>query len=116
VYAHAAEEILNGCICGSKLFYFVKNLKKSNKKKTCEDVKYFYEMKDTTEDELTEFIVFDIEAINVVSSGKYELNIDSLMNNNGLIYKYGDGKYSIDIDTHLKKLNTSKFRKNDLIK
>ncbi len=104
VYAHAAQEILNGCSCGSKLFYFVKNPDKKNNKKISQDskdIEYFYELEDKQDDGSTELIVFDIEAINVVSSGKYELNIESLMNDDGLIYRYGDGKYSIDIDTHL---------------
>jgi len=106
IYAKAAEEILNGCICGSKLFYFVKN---SGKKKVTEDIEYFYELENQIDDASTELIVFDIEAINVISSGKYELNIESLMNkNDGLIYKYGDGKYSIDLDTNLKKITSSK--------
>ena len=105
IYEQASEEILNGCVCGSKLFYFVKsytaNKKKNTKDTVSEDIDYFYELED---DENREIIIFDIEAINIKSSGKYELNLDGLMNNNGLIYKYGDGKYSIDLDNNLKQL------------
>jgi len=101
MYEHASEEIISGCTCGSKLFYFVKSSTTGKKKNTTEDIGYFYELED---DENKEIIVFDIEAINIKSSGKYELNIDGLMNSDGLIYKYGEGKYSIDIDNNMKQL------------
>jgi hypothetical protein len=104
VYEKGSEEILNGCTCGSKLFYFLKSGSKGKKGKEAlkddsDSMDYFYELED---DENQEMMVFDIEAINVKSSGKYELNIQSLMDNDGLIYRYGDGKYSIDIDRTLK--------------
>jgi len=104
IYEQASEEIINGCTCGSKLFYFVKSAdgkKKNSKDTVTEDIDYFYELED---DENHEIIIFDIEAINIKSSGKYELNLDGLMNNDGLIYKYGEGKYSIDLDNNMKQL------------
>jgi predicted nucleic acid-binding Zn-ribbon protein len=113
LYERAAEEILTGCVCGGKLFYFVKNgdsdsKKKKNVEKNTEDMEYFYELED---DDNKEIIIFDIEAINIKSSGKYELNLDGLMNtnnSNGLVYKYGEGKYSIDLDNNLKQLKKGK--------
>jgi len=109
VYEHASEEILTGCVCGGKLFYFVKSKSESKKKKISEkiseDVEYFYELEDDVNHEI---IIFDIEAINIKSSGKYELNLDGLMKNDGLIYKYGDGKYSIDLDNNFKQLKHKK--------
>jgi len=109
VYEKGSEEILNGCICGSKLFYFVKNNKNSKTKKKIEEsydeINYFYELED---DDNKEMIIFDIEAINITSKGKYQLNLQSLMNQDGLIYKYGDGKYSIDLDNNLKQLKKRK--------
>ena len=104
MYEHAAEEILKGCTCGSKLFYFVKSTDANNKKKNVQvenEVEYFYELEDDVNNEI---IVFDVESINVTSSGKYEINLDSLMNRDGLVYKYGDGKYGIDLNTNLRKL------------
>jgi len=105
IYEQYSIDIINGCSCGSKLFYFVKfdstSKKKDSKDTISEDMDYFYELED---DENHEIIIFDIEAINIKSSGKYELNLDRLINNDGLIYKYGDGKYSIDLDNNLKRL------------
>jgi predicted nucleic acid-binding Zn-ribbon protein len=111
LYERAAEEILTGCTCGGKLFYFVKSdssnssKKKKNVEMNTEDMEYFYELEDDVNQEL---VVFDIEAINIKSSGKYELNLDGLMNNNGLVYKYGEGKYSVDLDNNLKQLKRKK--------
>jgi predicted nucleic acid-binding Zn-ribbon protein len=108
MYEHASEEIIKGCTCGSRLFYFVKSSekKKNNNDTDTEDVEYFYEMED---EDAKEMIVFDIETINIKSEGKYELDIDTLMSpdikkNNGLIYKYGDGKYSIDLDSSMRRV------------
>jgi len=105
LYEHASEEILNGCICGSKLFYFVKGDGEPSRKRVAEslpqdpEIEYFYEL-----EEDNEMIAFDIESIRVKSSGKYELDLNSLMNNSGLIYSYGEGKYSVDIDANMKRL------------
>jgi predicted nucleic acid-binding Zn-ribbon protein len=100
-YEELSEEILRGCICGSKLFYFVKQSSKGKKKqpKAEEAIEYFYELEDAPSN-----TVFDIEAIKVISSGKYEVNLDGLMNNNGIIYEYGEGKYSVDLDNNLRQL------------
>ncbi|MGV8172281.1 MAG: Zn-ribbon domain-containing protein [Candidatus Woesearchaeota archaeon] len=104
LYEQSSEELLIGCTCGSRLFYFIKP-ESVNKKKDSEEVEYFYELEDNENHEL---IVFDIESINVKGSGKYELNIDSMMNNKGMIYKYGDGKYGIDIESNLKHVKSRK--------
>jgi predicted nucleic acid-binding Zn-ribbon protein len=113
LYEQASEEILSGCLCGSKLFYFVKSKvegkKKISNEKMSEDIEYFYELEDDVNQEI---IIFDIESINIKSSGKYELNLDGLMNNktatSDLIYKYGEGKYSIDLENNFKQLKSRK--------
>jgi predicted nucleic acid-binding Zn-ribbon protein len=108
VYERASEEILIGCSCGSRLFYFVKN-QSASKKNDSENVECFYELED---DYNKEIIIFDIESVNITSDGKYELNIESLMNNDGMIYKYGDGKYGIDIKANMDRcVKNSRFKK-----
>ena len=90
LYEQGSQEIVNGCLCGGKLFYFVKD-KKSKKKD--EQVDYFYELDDDAHHEI---MVFDVETIHV-HDGKYEIDIDGIMQNNTLIYEYDEGKYSIDL-------------------
>ncbi|MGV8141850.1 MAG: OapC/ArvC family zinc-ribbon domain-containing protein [Candidatus Woesearchaeota archaeon] len=106
IYEHASEEIIRGCPCGSRLFYFVKSAGKKKDIKEDADIEYFYEME---YEEAQEIIVFDIETINIKSDGKYELNIEGLMNHgkkydSGMIYKYGEGKYSIDLEDSMKRV------------
>ena len=105
VYEQGSEEILNGCICGNKLFYFMKKGGRKKKEKPAAELQYFYELED---EENNEIIVFDLEAINIINHGKYEIDINALMNKNGLVYKYGDGKYSIDLDENFKQLKKTK--------
>ena len=111
IYERASEEILVGCSCGSKLFYFVKP-QSANKKKDSEEVECFYELEDDT----SEITIFDIEAINVISNGKYELNLDRMMNpkeRDGIIYRYGDGKYGIDLNVSMNPVLNVRGRKKD---
>jgi len=93
-------DLLNGCSCGNKLFYFIKNKSKNTKKPNTKssDTEYFYEIEDEKNNEL---IILDTESINIISNGKYEIDIQSLMNEEAAatpVYKYGEGKYSIDIN------------------
>ncbi|HYD02840.1 MAG TPA: Zn-ribbon containing protein [Alphaproteobacteria bacterium] len=106
IYESASEEILKGCLCGGKLFYFVKasgNTKSSKKDSKMvsqefeEDPEFLYEC----DDENNEIMIFDIESISVKGNGKYDINLDGLMNKSGFIYKYDDGKYGIDLDNSL---------------
>jgi len=95
----SSADILNGCSCGNKLFYFVKNKSKDKEKSNNNsDTEYFYEIED---EENNELIVLDTESVNIISNGKYEIDIQSLMNEGKAVtpvYKYGEGKYSIDIN------------------
>lgn len=96
-----SNEILSGCTCGSKRFYFVKAQAPQKNKKTIQEseMQYFYELED---DENNEIVVFDLEAVNIKCPGKYEVDINSLLNNNGVVYRYAEGKYSIDLEENLK--------------
>lgn len=107
LYEHGSEEILDGCSCGNKLFYFVKDKNgKNNQLKDHGEVQYFYELE---EDDNEELIAFDLEAINIRSRGKYDIDINALFNNDdNLVYRYGEGKYSIDINQNFSKIRQKK--------
>jgi len=103
LYKEGSDEILSGCTCGNKLFYFV-NDKKFRKDKSSDN--YFYELED---EENQELIVFDLEAVNIKDHGKYEIDINALLNNDsGLVYKFGEGKYSIDIEQNFSRIRQKK--------
>ena len=99
IYDSDSAEIINGCICGNKKFFYVNDSRKKNFKiadSKNNSAEYFYELED---DENNEIIAFDIESVNIIENGKYEIDVESLINNKSCqVYKYGDGKYSINIE------------------
>lgn len=105
MYREASEEILKGCSdCRGRFFFFIsekafkkkQELPKLNieeRKKIEEDVK---EIVDEKLDE-DKPIILDIESIQILKPGKYELDLVDLFKGKPLIYKLEEGKYVIDI-------------------
>ncbi len=103
-YADGSKELLEGCSCGSKFFFFMSqkamdkmqqassNLTKEDRLQIEEDIK---EITGANEDDSPVYL--DIESIRIMKPGKYELDLVDLFKGNPLIYKYGDGKYVIDL-------------------
>lgn len=122
-YSDGAEEILKGCSCGARLFFFVKKsslekakqvqqtLTTEQKKQIEADALEFVGLKVPQEelDELDEAlpdapVVLDFEAINVLQPGKFEIDLVHLFNkNHPLVYKLEEGKYLIDLPETFKR-------------
>ena len=102
LYENASKEILKGCTCGAKIFFFIKNpkkteepvvnLSKKEKKQIEEDVKDIVGEKETDSP-----IILDLESVKVVKTGKYEIDLVTLFKRDPLVYKVGEGKYMIDV-------------------
>ncbi|MBS3108262.1 hypothetical protein J4409_00150 [Candidatus Woesearchaeota archaeon] len=104
LYSDGSEEILKGCECGGKFFFFIKqkhleeakeitiNLTEEDKKQIEEDVLDIIGIKD---DEAP--VILDLESIRVLEPGKYELDLVELFKGKPLVYRVEDGKYIIDI-------------------
>lgn len=106
-YDDGSKEILAGCSnCKGKFFFYVNknkidearkqaaNLSKKDRKQIEHDVM------DIIGDEIDRErpVVLDIESINILGPGKYELDLVNLFTSKQpLIYKLEDGKYVIDI-------------------
>lgn len=116
-YSDGSEEILKGCSCGSRLFFFVKksvmekkdtplvNLSAKEKKQIEMDV---YDILGANPEDDTP-IVLDLESINIVKPGKFEIDLVSLFNKkNPIVYKLEEGKYMIDIPESFKRFNEEK--------
>lgn len=116
----ASKEILEGCDnCGSKFFFYIKDekfqellneskkdaeknpseeqkvistLTTPEKKRVEEDVRTILKIEDSEEP-----IILDIESIRVLSPGKFEIDLVSLMNKKPIIFKLEEGKYIIDL-------------------
>jgi predicted nucleic acid-binding Zn-ribbon protein len=118
----ASKEILEGCInCSSRFFFYIKeekfnmllaqkedaekksremteeqkvieNLSLPEKRKVEEDVRTILKIEDEEEP-----VILDIESIRVISPGKFEIDLVSLMNKKPIVFKLEEGKYIIDI-------------------
>ncbi|MBW3022916.1 Zn-ribbon domain-containing protein [Candidatus Woesearchaeota archaeon] len=120
LYEDGASEILKGCSCGSRLFFFVrkdavKKAEEVTKKLTTEEKKAIEkDVLDIVGEERAKEdqpIILDFESINVLEPGQFELDLVHLFKKDPLIYKVGDGKYIIDLPTtfnHVKKLKAKK--------
>ena len=95
----------NGCSCGSRLWFFVKqesierakeittNLTDEQKDQIEEDVRDIVGAE--TDDEA---VVLDLESVRVVEPGKFELDLVQLFNKeNPVVFKLAEGKYIIDV-------------------
>ena len=114
VYPDASNEILIGCICGSKFFYYIRQekfeqlqnekdqileeLNKADKEQIEKDIRELTGL-DKKPDEP---VILDLESVRVISPGKFEIDIVNLFSKNRpLIYKLEEGKYVIDLTSTL---------------
>ena len=113
-YEDGSEEILRGCECGAKMFFFVKKEKLEEVKETLEAIenltsvekkemeKDVLDLMDLTEDHYKP-VILDLEAIRSLEPGKFELDLVKLFKKDPLIFKVGEGKYIIDISSAFNK-------------
>lgn len=112
-YDDGATEIIKGCKCGGKLFFYVKKEKLEQAQKAAEKVKLTPKEKEQIEKDVFELVgsevdkdepvVLDLEAIRVLKPGKYELDLVHLFKGEPLIFKMEEGKYMIDLVESFKK-------------
>lgn len=105
LYQDGAKEILYGCSCGARLFFYIKKKDVDNGKElignlTIEDKKQIED--DVTQilniqDDRNRPVVLDIESIRILKPGKYELDLVHLFKKDPLIFKLEEGKYVIDL-------------------
>lgn len=105
LYPDGAQEILKGCNCGARLFFYIKkkhieegkeiinNLSSEEKVQIETDVAEIMAIKNDEDRP----VVLDIEAIRVLQPGKYELDLVHLFKKDPLIVKLEEGKYMIDL-------------------
>lgn len=115
-YQDGDEQILKGCNCGGKLFFYIKKQKleeikhkteKLTKEEKKEIEKDIFDLVGSDVDK-SEPVVLDIEAIRVLKPGKYELDLVHLFKNEPLIFKLDEGKYMIDLIATFKHLKKEK--------
>jgi predicted nucleic acid-binding Zn-ribbon protein len=117
MYKDGSKELLEGCSCGSRFFFFIKqsaiekskklssNLNKGDRARIEKDVEEIVESKTNFKEGP---VFLDIESVRVLKPGKYEINLVDLFRKEPLVYKIGDGKYVIDL---ISTFNLSKNKK-----
>jgi predicted nucleic acid-binding Zn-ribbon protein len=105
LYPDGSNELLSGCSCGGRFFFYMRNkdiekakeltvdLTPQDKEKIEKDVMDI--VGDTIDD--TQPVILDIESVRVLKPGQYELDLVDLFKGEPLVYKLEDGKYVIDL-------------------
>src|SRR3989338_4105235 len=115
IYPDAAGELLKGCRCGSRFFYYIKQEKYDELKNEVKQamIELGKVDKDIIEKDIREItgmdkepetpVILDLESVRVLKPGKFEIDIVNLFSRQRpLIYKLGEGKYIIDLAESLK--------------
>lgn len=111
MYPDGAAEILTGCMCGAKLFFFIRQDKLDIIKEKNAVIKLEgLSTKDRAQIEQDVYdilgqeidtslpVVLDIESVKVVAPGKFEIDLAQLFNKKQpLVYRIEEGKYVIDL-------------------
>lgn len=105
LYDDGAAEILKGCACGARLFFFIRKEKLEQAKKEIQQTLKEVDKVQVENDVLNMIgavdsdapVVLDFEAVRVLKPGKYELDLVNLFKGGPLIFKLADGKYVIDV-------------------
>ncbi len=114
LYDDGAKEILKGCACGGKLFFYIRK-SALEKAKQLVPATLSTEQKQQIEKDIYEMIghdpaedtpvVLDLESINVLQEGKFEIDLVSLFSKDKpLVYKLEEGKYVIDLISTFEKM------------
>ena len=115
LYGDGAKEIVKGCSCGAKLFFYIKKDKLEQAKKLTENIKLTENDRIQMEKDVFDLVgqeidkdnpvILDVEAIRVLKPGQYELDLVHLFNGEPLIFKLEEGKYMIDLVQSFKKFS-----------
>ena len=112
-YPDGSAEILKGCNCGARLFFYIKkkdieygkelltNLSEEDKINIEKDVAEVLDIRHDADDAP---VILDLESIRVVKPGKFEIDLVHLFKKDPLIIKLEEGKYMIDLPQAFKKM------------
>ena len=112
LYETTSPELLTGCSCGSRFFFYIKEeqYEKLRKEREIPLVLDFKDKKQVEKDvreiigiKEEEPVILDLESIKVIKPGKFEIDIVNLFSRKRpIIYKLEEGKYIIDLASSLR--------------
>lgn len=119
MYEDGAQELLKGCPCGGRLFFYIRKEKLEACKKTVlpelspeqrqQVEKDVLKLVGGEEEELP--VVLDFESVRILEPGKYQLDLVQLFKGAPLIFKLEEGKYIIDLVETFQCISRNKKRK-----
>lgn len=114
-YKDGSREVLQGCTCGSKFFFYIKEDKlKEILAQNPEEFELTYPEKKQVEEDVREIagikdeeapVFLDFESIRILKPGKYLLDLSKLFSTDKpRVYKLEDGKYIVDLTSKVKSI------------
>lgn len=110
-YDDSAREILHGCSCGSKFFFYLTAEKLAKIQHSAPAVPLSHEEKEQIEQDVREMIgaetkeeedkpiVLDFESVKILKPGKYVIDLHNLFSKERpLVYTLEEGKYFVDLE------------------
>lgn len=123
-YDDGADELIQGCECGSSLFLYKKSFDDEEEARDTEELQ---EEKETVMEEIDNFIKdvkskvkpsskleFDLESIKVQEDGVYQINLRKLLDEVPLIVEVKEGNYHIHLASVFSKGENKGIRIEDL--
>ncbi len=109
-YVDGAKELLGGCPCGGKLFFFIKQERLDAMKK---EVALNLTAPEKFQMEQDVFamlgvhgenpVILDFESVRMSRPGTYEIDLARVFRDEPLIFKLAEGKYVVDIPSAMRK-------------
>jgi len=105
IYDDGAGQVLKGCDCGARLFFFIRKSQLEKTRKLIEE-DLSQEQKEQIQSDVLDMIdasdsdapvVLDFETIRVLQPGKYEIDLVQLFKGEPLVFRLAEGKYIIDL-------------------
>ncbi len=121
IYPDDSLELLKGCSCGCKFFYYIKkeNIEASEEKiiefNKADKIQIEKEIREITglDKKPEKPIILDLESVKVIGPGKFEIDLVNLFSEKRpLIYKLEEGKYIIDLANSFKIDNHEKLKRD----
>ena len=101
VYPDSSEEILRGCSCGGKKFYFERPEAQKRSIATSlqeQEAKAGDDSLPRSEEPIREDRFNRVESIRILGPGTYELNIEKMAQSDDRVVKLGtEGSYAVDL-------------------
>ena len=105
LYADGSQEVLQGCSCGGKFFFFIKKEAVERARELSESlsehdkIQIEHDVRDIVGDRFDEDepVFLDLESIRILKPGKYELDLVDMFRKKPLVYRLEEGKYIIDL-------------------